>query len=153
MSTLFPVSDSTFRLSVSAFQFRPCLRIALAGRRHHLSLPVFLVLYSDSFKEYSTVAPRFSFPAYHTRLQYHHFCVFCATVKVLSFTAVLRYVLVASVSRSTVRQRALRQPPRSHITASVHPLHLSVLVLYSLAFRPIVPRLPSRSNLADPDIS
>ena len=31
MSTLFPASDSTFRLSVSTFQFRPCLRIALAG--------------------------------------------------------------------------------------------------------------------------
>ena len=32
------------------------------------------------------------------------------------------------------------------------PLHLSVLVLYSFAFRPMVPRQPSRSNLADPDI-
>ena len=31
-------------------------------------------------------------------------------------------------------------------------LHLSVLVLYSFAFRPMVPRQRSRSNLADPDI-
>ena len=33
------------------------------------------------------------------------------------------------------------------------PLHLSVLVLHIFAFRPMVPRQPSRSNLADPDIT
>ena len=80
MSTLFPASDSTFRLSVSTFQFRPCLRIALARRPHQFALPVLLALYPDSFLGYSTVAPRFSFPAYHTRLQYHQFGVVCVTV-------------------------------------------------------------------------
>ena len=81
MSTLFPASDSVFRLSVSTFQFRPCLRIALARRRHHLFLPIFLVLYPDSFLGYSTVSPpRLSFSAYHTRLQYHHFGAVCVTV-------------------------------------------------------------------------
>ena len=36
--------------------------------------------------------------------------------------------------------------------APVLPLNLSVLVLYSFAFRPMVPRQPSRSNLAEADI-
>ena len=38
------------------------------------------------------------------------------------------------------------------ITAPVLPLHLIVLVLYRFAFRPMVPRQPSRLNLADPDV-
>ena len=49
MLTLFPASDSNFRLSVSTFQFRPCLRVALARRPHPVFLPVFLVVYLDSF--------------------------------------------------------------------------------------------------------
>ena len=50
-----------------------------------------------------------------------------------------------------------QQPYASLLGRTLRPLcfryiHLSVLVLYSFAFRPMVPRQPSRSNLADPDI-
>ena len=69
----------------------------------------------------------------------------------MSFS-VLRFVLVTSVSRSTVRSKVLCKPPTPHITAPVPPLHLTVLALHSFSFRSIGPRQPSRFNLVDPDI-
>ena len=130
MSTLFPASVSTFRLSVSRFQFRPCLRIALAKRFHHLSLPVFLVLYPDSSLGYSTVAPPVKLSGVsHTPSVPSVWCCLCHCLGVV-FLCVLRLVLAASVPRCKARPRALCSPPMSHITVPVLPLHVSVLVSF-----------------------
>ena len=135
LSTLCLASDSTFRLSVSTFQFRPYLRIALVrcqGPRHVFPI-VFLVLYPDScFQGYPTVAPRSSFPAYPTPSVPPFQCCPCHCFGIV-FICVLATCLVASVSCSTVRPR----PYASLLGPTLRPvlpLYLSVLVLSFLPF-------------------
>ena len=92
-----------------------------------------------------------SFPAYPTPL-FHNFGVVCATVSVIVFLCVLATCLTSLGFPSYAWTRGLTLACQVAIIRPPLPLHPSALLLfyYFLSFRPVVPRHPSRSNLADP---
>ena len=102
MSTLFPASDSTFRLFVSTFQFRPCLRIAWLG-----DLTTYLFPSSWYGTEIASKGtPILPLGSAFRRITHASITTILVLAVppfgCLSFTAFSRFRLVASVSRSTV---------------------------------------------------